>query len=70
MKAGEKIRTPTPTPSSCAAVPTNRKRGPPMATLFIAIMETVVALGSGLNCMAAIQKPPRKVSISKFRYSA
>ncbi len=46
------------------------KRTPPMATLFIAIIETVVALGNGLNCMAATQKPPVNASINRLRCSA
>ncbi|MNG01308.1 hypothetical protein D3C84_842810 [compost metagenome] len=70
MNSGVKINQPTPIPSTCATVPASRKRSPPMATLFIAIMEMVVALGSGLNCIAATQKPPMNASTSRLRCSA
>ncbi|MNF97734.1 hypothetical protein D3C84_805730 [compost metagenome] len=70
MDSGVKISQPMPIPSTCATVPTSRKRRPPIATLFIAIIDSVAALGSGLNCMATTQKPPRKASIRMFRCSA
>ncbi|MNL31564.1 hypothetical protein D3C87_1533590 [compost metagenome] len=70
MNNGLKISQPIPPPSICATVPTSRKRRPPIATLFIAIIDSVAALGSGLNCMAATQKPPRKASTRMLRCSA
>lgn len=57
-------------PRTCAPLPVRKKRTPPRAMLFIAIIPRVVASGSGLNCMAATQKPPSSESTSRLRYSA
>ncbi|MNP81276.1 hypothetical protein D3C76_1795890 [compost metagenome] len=51
-------------------MPASRKRTPPIATLFMAIIDSVTALGNGLKCMATTQKPPVNESISKLRCSA
>ncbi|MOA45728.1 hypothetical protein D3C78_1681570 [compost metagenome] len=64
-----KISTPTMMPVTWASTPISRKRRPPMATLFIAIIASVTAVGSGLNCIATTQKPPSAASISKLRCS-
>ncbi len=61
---------PRPTPRTWARLPARKKRTPPRAMLFIAIIPRVVASGSGLKCMAATQNPPSKESTSRLRYSA
>jgi hypothetical protein len=49
--------------------PASMNRGPPMATLFMVIIDSVVTLGSGLKCMAPTQNPPQKESNSRLRRS-
>jgi hypothetical protein len=69
MNAGVKISNAVPRPNACATHPASMKRGPPMATLFMLIIDKVVTLGSGLKCMAPTQNPPQKESNNRLRRS-
>ncbi|MNF40380.1 hypothetical protein D3C84_213840 [compost metagenome] len=70
ISTGTNSSQPTPMPNTWAPTPASRKRTPPIATLFMAIIDNVTALGNGLKCMATTQKPPVNESISKLRCSA
>ncbi len=69
MNAGAKISSAVPMPRVCAIKPANMKRGPPMATLFMVIIDKVVTLGSGLKCIAPTQNPPQNESNNRLRRS-
>ncbi|MCY1443673.1 hypothetical protein D9M71_600990 [compost metagenome] len=70
MKAKGKTSTDSRIPTTCASVPFTKKRRPPAAMLFMAIIASTVTVGSGLNCMAPAQKPPNTESTNRLRRSA
>ncbi|MNP38620.1 hypothetical protein D3C76_1321440 [compost metagenome] len=69
MKAAGKAISASSMPPVCARQPCQKKRCPPAAMLFIAIIERTVTVGSGLNCMAPAQNPPNTESTSRLRRS-
>ncbi|MNC45559.1 hypothetical protein D3C75_945300 [compost metagenome] len=60
----------TSMPQPCANSPWTNRRWPPAATLFMVIIDRMVTVGNGLNCMVAAQKPPSNESSSMLRCSA
>jgi hypothetical protein len=56
--------------AACAARQRTRKRGPPILTLSIAIIETITALGAALKPIIAIHAPPLAESSIRLRSSA